>query len=99
MAWSARGGLERKGERLFCSVQRGLRKEPPPPEPRLIALRSLFFVLGEAEVPVEEKVLTLGVTDDALPIPTELGVVGGQQLQSSEHPGPEFLDQGSIAEV
>jgi WhiB family redox-sensing transcriptional regulator len=59
----------------------------------------LLVFFRKAKVPLEEQVLALGVTNDALPIPAKLGVVGRQQLESSEHPGSEFLDQRPIAEV
>ena len=59
----------------------------------------MLLVLGEAEVPVEQDVLALGVADDALPVAPELGIVAGQQHEAGQHPGPELLDHLAVAEV
>src|SRR5262252_6256637 len=59
----------------------------------------LLFVFRQAQVPLEEQVLTFRVPDDPLTISAELRVVGRKQLEASEHPGSELLDQRPITEV
>ena len=49
----------------------------------------LRSVLGQAEVPVEQDVLALGVADDALAVAAELRVVRRQELEAGLHPVPE----------
>ena len=56
-------------------------------------------LLGDAQVPVEQEVLSLGIADYAFTVPTELRVVRWNQLQASLHPVPETLDHCSVAEV
>ena len=53
---------------------------------------SPVVVLGEAEVPLEQDVLPLGVADHPLPVAAELRVVGRQEHQAGEGPAPELLD-------
>ena len=43
--------------------------------------------------------LALGVTNHTLAIATELRIVGRQQLEAGEHPGPELVDQRPVAEI
>ena len=45
-------------------------------------------LVGQAEIPFEDDVLTLRVTDDPLTVATELRVVRGQELEPGERPLP-----------
>ena len=57
------------------------------------------LLLGKPEVPLDQDVLPLGVTDDPLPVAPVLGVVRGQQHQPGVRPPAELLDEGRVAEV
>ena len=46
-------------------------------------------VLGQAEIPVEQEVLPLGVADDPLAVAAELRVVRRHELQAGLHADPE----------
>src|SRR6478735_10066064 len=68
-------------------------------EGRARARRRTGSVLGQAEVPVEEDVLALGVAHHALAVPTELGVVGRHELETGLDAVAEPVDHGPVAEV
>src|SRR5439155_4470129 len=53
----------------------------------------LRFLLGDAEVPVEDEVLPLGVADDPLAVPAELRVVRGKKEEPGQRPLTELFDE------
>ena len=55
--------------------------------------------LGNAEVPLEQDVLPLGVADHPLAVATVLGVVRRQQDQPGHGPPAELLDEGGVPVV
>ena len=55
------------------------------------------FLVG-AEVPIQDQGLTLRVTSDPFTVPSELGIVRGQQLQAGHRPLPELVDDAPVPE-
>jgi hypothetical protein len=70
-----------------------------PPEVEADAQRLCLGFLGDAEIPVEDQVLALGVADDALAVAPELRVVRREQQQPGEDPLAELLDDVALAEL
>ena len=59
----------------------------------------LVVVFGDAEVPLEQQVLALGVAGHPLPVAAELRVVRRQQHEPGLGPLAELLDDVAVAEV
>jgi hypothetical protein len=99
VAFVGEGRGERREARAADAVVVGDQYPHPEPNRLLLSLLVGLVHLRDAEVPVEDEVLALGVSDHALTVAAKLGVVRGKQHQPGKRPLPELLDQCPVTEI